>query len=78
LRQNVGEFFKEKQKALETDAQEFVKGTNHGTNQKKVRELAAAIRKRLDAIPAPSGPGYELPTTAASPTPARPAASPPK
>jgi hypothetical protein len=78
LRQNVDEFLKEKQKALETDAQQFQKGTSHGINSKKVRELATAIRKRLDATPAPTGPGYELPAVSPSASPAPQTASSPK
>jgi hypothetical protein len=77
LRQNITGFLKEKRKALDTDAQEFQKATNHGTNLKKVRELATAIRKRLDAIPTPTGPGYELPAASPSASPAPQTASSP-
>ena len=78
LRQSMAGLLTEKQKALDADAQEFQKGTNHGTNAKKLRELATAIRKRLDAIPAPTGAGYELPAAAPSASPTPPAASPSK
>src|SRR3984893_14801516 len=46
----------------------FVKATNHGAHRKKVRELGAAIRKRLDAIPAMSPqPNESIPGTTATP-----------
>ncbi|HEY8835805.1 MAG TPA: hypothetical protein VIM09_09495 [Chthoniobacterales bacterium] len=67
LHQNLDVFLKEKYKALQAEADEFQKATNRGTNTKKVIELGKAIRKRLDALPAPNGPGYDLP--AGSPTP---------
>ena len=68
LHKNLGAFLKEKYRTLEAEGEQFQKATNHGANPKKVRELAKEIRKRLDALPAPTGPGYELPA-AASPTP---------
>lgn len=68
LHQNLEAFLKEKYKALEAEVAEFQKATNRGVNTKKVRELGKAIRKRLDAVPAPSGPGYELPAATATPT----------
>ena len=36
------------------DMDEFAKSTNKGSNQKKVRELGAEIKKRLSAVPMPS------------------------
>ena len=76
LKQNMELFLKEKYKALETEAAEFQKATNNGSNPKKVHELGAALRKRLAAIPAPTGPAYELPAST-SPTPAPSPGSPP-
>jgi hypothetical protein len=69
LHQNLDVFLKEKYKLLTTEGDEFQKATNHGANLKKVNELGKAIRKRLDALPVPSGPGYELPAAAATPSP---------
>jgi hypothetical protein len=54
LQQNMDAFLKEKYKPMLAELEEFVKATNHGRNEKKVRELAKAIRKRLDAIPLPA------------------------
>ena len=70
LHKNLDLFLKEKYKALQAEGEQFQKATNYGVNTKKVRELAKEIRKRLDALPAPTGPGYELPaaTSATSPT----------
>ena len=67
LKQNMDAFLQEKYKLLEADAAQFEKATNTGANTKKVRELAKAIRKRLDALPAPTGPGYELSAATATP-----------
>lgn len=72
LRKNLDAFLKEKYKTLQAEGDQFQKATNHGANTRKVRELAKEIRKRLDALPAPTGPGYELPalmTPSASPAP---------
>jgi hypothetical protein len=69
LQQNLEAFLKEKYKALYAEGDEFQKATNHGANMKKVNELGKAIRKRLDALPAPTGPGYDLPAAAPSPNP---------
>jgi inactivated superfamily I helicase len=79
LHENLGAFLNEKYKPLEAEAQEFQKATNHGTNTKKVLELALVIRKRLDAIPAPTGAPYDAPvaTPTASSTP-QPTAAPNK
>jgi hypothetical protein len=69
LTKSVNAFLQEKYKLLEAEAAEFQEATKHGANMKKVKELAKAIRKRLDALPAPTGPGYELPAATASPSP---------
>jgi hypothetical protein len=62
-------FLNQKYEKLQIERDEFAKATNHGQNKKKVRELAAAIRKRLDAIPSPSQlpvAGASVPTSTAS------------
>jgi hypothetical protein len=69
LHQNLEAFLKEKYQPLQSETEEFVKATKAGANEKKVRELAQAIRKRLDAVPAPAGPPYDS-------APAVPASSP--
>ena len=69
LHQNLDAFLKEKYKALHAEGEEFQKATNHGANMKKVNELGKAIRKRLDALPVPTGPGYDLPAAAPAPGP---------
>jgi hypothetical protein len=50
----VKAFCNDRFKALQLEREAFVKETNRGQNEKKVRELAAAIKKRLDAV-APTG-----------------------
>lgn len=69
LHQNLGAFLQEKYKALHAEGDEFQKATNHGANVKKVNELGKAIRKRLDALPVPTGPGYDLPAATPAPSP---------
>ena len=54
LQQNLDAFLKEKYEPVLTETEAFVKATNHGANQKRVLALAKEIRKRLDAIPAPT------------------------
>lgn len=71
LQQNMDAFLKEKYKPMLAEIEEFVKATDRGRNEKKVRELGKAIRKRLDAIPAPAK------SPDASTSPATPASSPP-
>jgi hypothetical protein len=66
LQQNMDAFLKEKYKPMLAEVEEFVKATNSGRNEKKVRELGKAIRKRLDAIPPPAQPP---PNSRASATP---------
>jgi len=69
LYQNIDAILKARYKAFEDEAEQFQKATEHGANMKKVRELAKAIRKRLDALPAPAGPSAnELPVPSPSPT----------
>jgi hypothetical protein len=67
LEKNLDAFLKQKFEPLRTETEAFAKATNRGANEKKVLELGKAIRKRLDAIPAPA----KLPSsqTPATPTP---------
>jgi hypothetical protein len=51
LTDKLKEFLAEKYKESETEAEVFRKATGRGANQKKVRELAAEIRKQLEATP---------------------------
>jgi hypothetical protein len=60
LTKSMDAFLKEKYKLVDAEAEEFQKVTGHGTNMKKVRELAKAIRKRLDAVPAQTAPARDL------------------
>lgn len=72
LQQNMDAFLKERYKPMLAEIEQFVKATDHGRNEKKVRELAKAIRKRLDAIPPPAkSPEAASPsaTPVSSPTP---------
>jgi hypothetical protein len=77
LEQNLDVLLKQKYELLQAESDTFVKATNRGTNEKKVRELGKAFRKRLDAIPAatklPSN--SELATPLPSPA-SQPTASP--
>jgi hypothetical protein len=52
LEQNLDALLKQKYQLLQAEPDAFVKATSPGTNEKKVRELGKAFRKRLDAIPA--------------------------
>jgi len=52
----VKAFCQERFKAFDVERDALVKETRQGENKKKVRELAAAIRKRLDATAATPGP----------------------
>ena len=45
------DFLAAKYKETEAEAEAFMKATGHSANKKKVRELAAEIRKRLEATP---------------------------
>ena len=75
LTKGVDALLKEKYKQVDAEAEEFQKLTGHGTNMKKVRELAKGIRKRLEALSTQSPPAPE-PTPAPSPMP-RPTSTPP-
>jgi hypothetical protein len=69
LADNMNAFIPERYKGVDTEADQFQKATNRGANKKKVRELGKEIRKRLDAIPPPAGPAYELPAPSPTPSP---------
>jgi hypothetical protein len=59
LKRNVTEFVKAKYKELEAETDAFAKATENGAKEKKVRELAAEIKKRLEATPATTVPFSE-------------------
>lgn len=50
---------------MQAEMNEFAKATNKGSNQKKVRELGAEIRKRLAAVPLPMASLGGVPNAAA-------------
>ena len=59
-------FIEQKYAPSKTEMEAFSKATNKGADKRKVRELAAQIRKRLDATPAATVP-YPEPAAAATP-----------
>jgi len=63
----VKTFYQERSKTFNTEKDAFVKETERGQNKKKVRELAAAIKKRLDATPATPAPSRS-PTVSPAPS----------
>jgi len=52
---------------MQAEMDDFAKATNKGSNQKKVRELGAEIRKRLAAVPPPMASLSGVPNAAATP-----------
>ena len=52
LSRKLKEFLDATYKQPEAEVEKFMKSTGYGANKKKTRELAAEIRKRLDATPA--------------------------
>lgn len=64
----VKAFCRERYKPFEIEREAFVKETKRGENKEKVRELSAAIRKRLDAIPLTSA-ASAAPTINTTPSP---------
>ena len=76
LQKKMKQFCDDRYKEVQVEIQAFAKATMNGQDKKKVRELAAEIRKRLDATPAATVPftpaDAEATSTApaASPTPA--------
>ncbi len=61
------EFLAVKYKEGEAEAEAFMKATGHNANKKKVRELMAEIRKRLEATPATTVPFPDAPAPGSSP-----------
>jgi hypothetical protein len=61
LAAKLKEFLDAKYKAGDAEAKAFEKATDYGANKKKVRELAAGIRKRLEATPETTVPFPEEP-----------------
>lgn len=51
LTARLKEFLAAKYKEGDAEAEAFMKATGYGANKKRVRELAAGIRKRLEATP---------------------------
>lgn len=74
LDQRVKAFCRERYAKVEVERDVLVKTSKRGANKKKVRELADAIRKRLDALPpvatpTPAPSNSPSATPGASPTP---------
>lgn len=67
LRAKVNEFLDAKDKELKTEMEAFMKATDYDAKKKKVREMAAEIRKRLEATPATTVPFSIEPTPSPSP-----------
>jgi len=67
LNVKLKEFLAAKYNETHAEAEAFMKATDHGANKKKVRELATAIRKRLEATPATTVPFPEAPVPGSSP-----------
>jgi hypothetical protein len=67
LTAKLKEFLAVKYKENEAEAEAFMKATGYNANKKKVRELAAAIRKRLEATPETTVPYPEAPAPGTSP-----------
>lgn len=72
-------FLERKYQQNQAEMETFAKATDNGQNKKKVRELGADIRKRLDATPATTVPFTEMgspsettPRPVQTPTPATP------
>jgi hypothetical protein len=75
LTAKLKEFLAAKYKEGDAETEAFMKATDYGANKKKVRELAAGIRKRLEATPDTTVP-FTAPTVAPGSTPAAPIAGP--
>lgn len=67
LSAKLKEFLAAKYKETEAEMNAFAKATGDGANKKKVRELAAGIRKRLEATPNTTVPFTEEPAPGSSP-----------
>ena len=81
LKNKIRAFCNAKYGEIQTECEAFAKATDNGRNKKKVRELSAEIRKRLEATPVVNVPVYVIPNLATPPSPGAtsttPAASPP-
>ena len=75
LAAKLKEFLATKYKERDAETEAFAKATGHGANRKKVRELAAGIRKRLEALPNTTVPFTPTAVAPGSP-PAAPASGP--
>lgn len=67
LNQKVKEFVNAKYKEADAEIEAFAKATANGAKEKKVRGLAAEIKKRLAATPNTTVPFSEAPAPASSP-----------
>ena len=79
LRRKLNEFMDARFKQAQSEMEAFAKETKNGADKKKVKQLAAEIRKRLDAIapltvqptdatpPSPAPSGSPMPTASSSP-----------
>ncbi len=73
LNRKLKEFVEAQYKANQTEMEAFAKATGNGADKKKVRELAAEVRKRLGAtLAAPVLPFTEASAAPAHPSPAGP------
>jgi hypothetical protein len=75
LAAKLKEFLAAKYKERDVETEAFAKATGNGGNKKKVRELAAGIRKRLEATPDTTVPFSEATATPGS-TPLAPVSAP--
>ena len=67
LNQKVKEFVNARYKEADAEIEAFVKATANGAKEKKVRGLAAEIKKRLEATPNTTVPFSEALTSGSSP-----------
>jgi len=67
LNQKVNEFLNAKYKEGDAEVAAFVKATENGAKEKKVRELAAEIKKRLAATPNTTVVFTDAPTSGSTP-----------
>lgn len=75
LSAKLKEFLAAKYKEGDAETEAFMKATGYGANKKKVRELAAGIRKRLEATPDTTVP-FMAATVAPGSTPSGPVSKP--
>ncbi len=67
IRRRMNEFMEAKFNQAKAEMEAFAKETKNGTDKKKVRQLAAVIRKRLDTTPATTVPFPAVPSATATP-----------